>query len=157
MDKQINLVSVFIVFPQEQKKMVSSSSSNSDIIYGCCGALAILAGGLGVKMSQFRVAGSPGENDPNSALNKWYLHNQLVAEWNATLIPLFLAANVAGVNDRAATAVIVVATLGRYGFLLKLIAPRNKQVLIGAPCHLPTYVACVYLGIRLVFRKCKIM
>eukprot|EP00672_Neobodo_designis_P025065 CAMPEP_0174851028 /NCGR_PEP_ID=MMETSP1114-20130205/21269_1 /TAXON_ID=312471 /ORGANISM="Neobodo designis, Strain CCAP 1951/1" /LENGTH=43 /DNA_ID= /DNA_START= /DNA_END= /DNA_ORIENTATION= len=40
---------------------------NADMhcVYGCIGSMGVLSAILGFRMSMFRVAGSPGEDDPN--------------------------------------------------------------------------------------------
>eukprot|EP00658_Telonema_sp_P-2_P052898 TRINITY_DN4122_c0_g1_i3.p1 TRINITY_DN4122_c0_g1~~TRINITY_DN4122_c0_g1_i3.p1 ORF type:complete len:156 (+),score=64.88 TRINITY_DN4122_c0_g1_i3:141-608(+) len=57
----------------------------------CIGVLGIQAGLQAFKMTLFRLAGSPGEQDPNSDLNRHYLAQQLTAEWNPIGMVLILA------------------------------------------------------------------
>lgn len=53
-----------------------------------CGILYVL---LALRMSFFRLAGSPGENKINSPLNRWYEVQMLTAEWTPIGIGLGLA------------------------------------------------------------------
>ena len=57
----------------------------------CIGILALQSCFQALRMSFFRLAGSPGENDPKSDLNRHHLAQQLTAEWNPLGMVLILA------------------------------------------------------------------
>ena len=125
---------------------------SSTAILGCVGALAVLGNGLGLRMSFFRVAGSPGEADPNSPLQKMYLAQQLTAEWNGTLLPLFLALNAAKITDSAAVGTVVAITASRIAFGVKVtgVTPSSLSKPIGYVTMITTYLGTFYLGGRLI-------
>ena len=132
--------------------LLKSFQKMSTIIFGCVGALAILGNGHGLRMSFFRVAGSPGEADPNSSLNKFYLAQQLTAEWNGTLLPLFLALQAAKITDTAAVGTVVAITASRIAFGVKTTGVFPKAVVkpIGYVTMITTYLGTFYLGGRLI-------
>jgi hypothetical protein len=61
------------------------------LAYQSIGALGLLAVSLALRMSMYRLAGSPGENVVNSPLNRAYEAQQLTAEWTPLGICLILA------------------------------------------------------------------
>lgn len=93
------------------------------VYIACIGSLAGLSLTLALRMSFFRLAGSPGESDPNSNLNDWYLHQQLASEWNPLLMILFLALQVQKVDSPIATTAAVIVTASRFAFFLKRFVP----------------------------------
>ena len=62
----------------------------SDCYLTCMGSLGALCGLLGMKMTSFRVAGNPGENDEQSPMTRWYWTQQLTVEWTAVGAPMML-------------------------------------------------------------------
>jgi hypothetical protein len=60
---------------------MSAAAENADCVYACIAVLAGLYGLLALRMSMFRLAGSPGEAKPNSPLNRFSEVQLLTAEW----------------------------------------------------------------------------
>ena len=56
-------------------------SDENICVYACIGVLTALYGLLALRMSFYRMAGSPGEDKPNSPLNRMYELQMLTAEW----------------------------------------------------------------------------
>ena len=56
-------------------------SDENTCVYACIGVLTALYGLLALRMSFYRMAGSPGEDKPNSPLNRMYELQMLTAEW----------------------------------------------------------------------------
>ena len=53
----------------------------SECVFACIGTLFLLYVALAFRMSLYRLAGSPGEDKPNSPLNRFYEVQMLTAEW----------------------------------------------------------------------------
>ena len=60
-------------------------------VYTSMGALGVLYTALAFRMSMYRLAGSPGEDEPNSRLNRFHELQMLTAEWTPIGIGLGLA------------------------------------------------------------------
>jgi hypothetical protein len=50
-------------------------------VYACIGVLMLQHGLMALRMSMYRLAGSPGEGKPNSPLNRFSEQQLLHAEW----------------------------------------------------------------------------
>jgi hypothetical protein len=118
------------------------------------GAMGALCGALALRMSFYRLAGSPGEGEEDSCLTKCYWCQQLTTEWFAIGTPLMLAvylkkpkgtlAKVAGISN-------LVFTATRFTFAgARLFLPKEHQIKVGFPSMLGTYAATfAFAGILL--------
>lgn len=122
----------------------------SSIYLQCVGALSLLSGGLALKMSMFRLAGSPGENDPASPLNNWWLAQSLAAEWNPVAIGLLLALHLRNDSSPVAYGFALALTIARFVFAARVVAPKSLWYSIGMPSMVTSYVAVFILGGKLL-------
>ena len=87
-------------------------------VYSCIGSLGALSVVLGFRMSLFRINGSPGENQPDSPLNRWHLANQLHSEWAPVGVGMALALAMRGTaqHNGLARNLIALFSLSRWVF-----------------------------------------
>ena len=121
---------------------------NADMqcVYACIGSMGVLSGILGFRMSMFRLAGSPGESDPESDLNRWYLANQLQAEWAPVGVGLGLALVAKGTAAKCACArnCIAIFATARWAFVLaQLFCPKIATM---APAMMSMYASTFAMG-----------
>lgn len=116
----------------------------------CVGALSLLSGGLALRMSFFRLAGSPGESDPNSPLNKWYETQCLAAEWNPLAVGLLLACFAKKDESVLSAWMAVALTASRFTFAIRSFAPKKLQFPIGFVSMNVSYAAVFVLGASLL-------
>ena len=129
---------------------MSASIEGLDTYFQCIGALTLLGGFQALQMSLFRMAGSPGERDPNSRLNKTSEMQLLTAEWNPVGICLMLALILRRDNSTFATLFAVAFTAGRFLFWFRLYAPQATRHALDYLSMILTYLATFVLGFRLV-------
>ena len=68
-------------FVQTFSRDVMTGQDASACVFACIGSLFTMYVLMALRMSFYRLAGSPGENKPNSPLNKFYEVQMLTAEW----------------------------------------------------------------------------
>eukprot|EP00759_Apiculatamorpha_spiralis_P055005 PhF_6_TR7197/c0_g1_i1/m.10759 len=115
----------------------------------CTGALAVFSGLLCFRMSLYRLKGSPGESDPKSDLNKWHLAQTLNQEWNATLLPLFIAAHLSNLKCPTVNAAIIAVSASRVTFVIAKVFDTNS-LRLAFPSMLTTYLGTFYIGAKVV-------
>ncbi|CUG05837.1 membrane-associated protein, putative [Bodo saltans] len=120
----------------------------SSVYLQCVGALSLLSGALAFRMSLFRLAGSPGEDKPNSPINNWGLTQCLAAEWNPLVIGLLLALHLRGDNSTVSVATAVALTASRIVFAGRTVAPKA----LAYPVSFGSMVTS-YLGVFLLSGK----
>lgn len=125
-------------------KMVNS------VFLQSAGTLSLFGGLLALKMSFFRLAGSPGEQDPESPLNKWWLSQTLAAEWNPLCIGLFLAMHVKGDDSDVAKYSAILLTFARLVFGVRHLFPKSLYFPIGFPSMVTSYAAVFVLSSKLL-------
>jgi hypothetical protein len=121
---------------------------NADMqcVYGCVGSLGVLSGILGFRMSLFRVAGSPGEADPESDLNKWYLANMLHSEWAPVGAGLALALVAKGTAQKSAAARNCVAIFATSRWIFTLAVLFCDKIAIKMPAMMSMYGTVFAMG-----------
>jgi hypothetical protein len=118
--------------------------------YLSLGILGALCGALALRMSMYRLAGSPGEDKPNSPLNRFSELQLLNAEWAPVGAFLTLAAIQRGVP--AASVNLLTALF--VGSRLSFVASRfmgKLQFPVGATSMTVTYVATFGLSYLVAF------
>lgn len=123
----------------------------ADITYlQCAGALALVSGALGLKMSMFRLAGSPGEKDPESALNKWWLSQSLAAEWNPVVWALLFGLQFLGDFSVPSKTLAVSLTASRIAFATRPLWSSKGGYFVGFSSMIVTYLTTFLLASRLL-------
>ncbi len=118
----------------------------------CVGALGLLYGGLALRMSFYRMAGSPGEGKPDSPLTNMSELQLLTAEWVGAVAPLIIAAGLKDdgpLTPYVGTAAIVF-TVSRYTFVSKLLAPKALKYPIGFTSMNASYLSTFLLAASLL-------
>ena len=120
----------------------------------CIGVLGIQAGLQALRMSFFRLAGSPGESDPNSDLNRHYLAQQLTAEWNPLGMVLILAGRMIGNRGKKEcclqhcvfTGAANLFVISRLGFTAGCLYFPQHHKKFGMPTMIGTYLSVFTMG-----------
>ena len=118
----------------------------SDIYFKCIGSLAILGGALAYQMSNYRVAGSPGEDVEDSPLNRTYEAQMLTAEWNPVGTGLMLALylkhpQLNEITRLVGTSAAITFTVARFLFIVRYGVDKKYTMTIGMPTMITTYLA----------------
>ena len=113
----------------------------SDVYFKYIGALTLLGGFQAFRMSMFRLAGSPGEQDPTSPLSKTHEKQQLTAEWNPVGIALLLALILRKDTTPLSKGLALAFTAGRFGFASTIYLPKAVQFPVAFASMISTYVA----------------
>ena len=110
--------------------------------FQCIGALGALAVALALRMSFFRLAGSPGEGKINSPLERMYEAQQLTAEWAPLGCVLILANMLKGSKELElyVNYCALIFTVCRYVFVARYFLPFNKGLYM--MCGMPTMIGC---------------
>jgi hypothetical protein len=137
-------------FSALKKEDILSKNKMSSVYLQCVGALSLMSGALALRMSMFRLAGSPGEDKPNSPLNNWWLNQTLAAEWNPLVIGLLLALHVRGDNSTASVATAITLTAARFLFASKAFAPKVLAFPLAFGSMVTSYSAVFFLGGKLL-------
>ena len=130
--------------------MSTADQYGLEVYYQCIGALSLLGGALALRMSLFRMAGSPGENDARSPLNRTSEMQLLTAEWNPVGITLMLALILRRDTSYLATLFAALFTAGRFLFTLRLYAPEFAAYPVGFIGMNLTYATTFGLACRLL-------
>jgi hypothetical protein len=133
-----------------EERRFTFNNEMSSVYLQCVGALSLMSGALALRMSMFRLAGSPGEDKPNSPLNNWWLNQTLAAEWNPLVIGLLLALHVRGDNSTASVATAITLTAARFLFASKAFAPKALAFPLGFGSMVTSYFAVFFLGGKLL-------
>jgi hypothetical protein len=113
--------------------------SDNQLFFGSLGALGALSGAMALRMSFYRVAGSPGEDKPNSPLNQMHERQQLHAEWAPLGAFLGLALFVKGTANKTHVAYLMALfTATRYVFAATAFLRRSKRM----PVTMPAMIIC---------------
>ena len=100
------------------------------------GSLGVLCGLLATRMSFFRLAGSPGEGNPKSALTRWSELQLLTAEWAPVGAFLVLANLQKGTDLKTVQVLAAAFAASRWVFALNWLSLRSMAVSV------PTMVTC---------------
>ena len=111
------------------------------------GSLGVLCGLMALRMSFFRLAGSPGEGNPRSAMTRWSEYQLLNAEW-APVGAFLVLANLQKGTVPAELVQILAATFAatRWLFAIDGIFLGHK---LGVPVMTTCYVATLALSATL--------
>ena len=118
----------------------------TDVYFKCIGALAVLGGLQAFRMSMFRLAGSPGEQDPTSPLSKTHEKQQLTAEWNPVGFALLLALILRKDTTPLSKGLAVAFTASRFGFASTIYLPKAVQFPVAFTSMIATYAATFGIG-----------
>ena len=118
----------------------------SDIYFKCIGSLTILGGALAYRMSDYRVAGSPGEDVEDSPLNRTYEAQMLTAEWNPVGTGLMLALylkhpQLNEITRLVGTTAAIAFTVSRFLFVARYWMDKKYSITVGMPTMITTYLA----------------
>jgi hypothetical protein len=144
------LLRLISIVPNKSPYLICPYLCMSSIYLQCIGALSLLSGALALKMSMFRLAGSPGEADPESPLNRWWLSQSLAAEWNPLAIGLLLALHVRDDGSMVGYMGALVLTAARFVFAMRSLLPKRHWMTVGVPSMTVSYAAVFILGAKLL-------
>lgn len=110
------------------------------------GGLGGLCGLMALRMSMFRLAGSPGESDSKSPMNRFSEIQLLNAEW-APVGGFLILANILAKGQPSRVNLLALAfVLSRLGFASKSFMPSNLRFPVGFASMLVTYLSTLGLS-----------
>uniref|UniRef100_A0A7S1QVY1 Uncharacterized protein n=1 Tax=Neobodo designis TaxID=312471 RepID=A0A7S1QVY1_NEODS len=127
-----------------------SGHDPSGCVYACVGSLFVLYVLMALRMSFYRLAGSPGEDKPNSPLNRFYEIQMLTAEWVPIGAILSLALLYKGTLPGYYIECLVGAfTIARVAFVVVKLYVRIHVA--GVISMVTCYVATLLMALALIF------
>ena len=114
------------------------SASDKQLFFGSVAALGALSAGLAFRMTAYRLAGSPGEGKPSSAMSRVSERQLLNAEWAPLGAALGVALWVQGAAPEWTARLMALFTATRFIFAAALLVPEGARFGV----VLPTMVTC---------------